>query len=280
MHKNFSPKASDLTRPIECSTPPVLQKAQALSKRRKIPLSTPLADPQACTQHTRIAVCQKVPLFADLDAQQLTQVNRHCQAQGFDAAASIYRQGDKATRMYVVATGAVKTTRLAADGRETLIDLLAPGDFFGALPALGQERYAESASTLTPACLLGLDAREYDAIMQEIPQVAVATLKGVAHRLSESQETIHMLASAPLEQRLAAMLLVLADKVGKPWNGATLLDVPLSREDLAAMAGAATESVSRLISRWHRKGWIEAGRRWLTIRDRNHLALLRDGALR
>ena len=50
--------------------------------------------------------------------------------------------------------------------------------------------------------------------------------EGVAHRLTQSQQTIHMLAGAPLEQRLAAILLVLAGKVGKPWNGATLLDVP------------------------------------------------------
>ena len=177
----------------------------------------------------------------------------------------------------VVATGAVKTTRLAADGRESLIDLLTPGDFFGALPALGQKHYADSATTLTPACLLGLDASEYDAVMHEIPQVAVATLKGVAHRLTQSQQAIHMLAGAPLEQRLAAILLVLAGKVGKPWNGATLLDVPLAREDLAAMAGAATESVSRLLSQWQREGAIEAGRRWVAVADAARLRQLRDG---
>ena len=187
-----------------------------MNQRRHIPLSLPDPDPQACSLAMRLAVCQKVPLFAELDAQQLAQINRHCRAQRFDAATPVYMEGDAATHLYVVATGAVKTTRLAADGRESLIDLLTPGDFFGALPALGQKHYADSATTLTPACLLGLDASEYDAVMHEIPQVAVATLKGVAHRLTQSQQAIHMLAGAPLEQRLAAILLVLAGKVGKP----------------------------------------------------------------
>ncbi len=248
-----------------------------MNQRRHIPLSLPDPDPQACSLAMRLAVCQKVPLFAELDAQQLAQINRHCRAQRFDAATPVYMEGDAATHLYVVATGAVKTTRLAADGRESLIDLLTPGDFFGALPALGQKHYADSATTLTPACLLGLDASEYDAVMHEIPQVAVATLKGVAHRLTQSQQAIHMLAGAPLEQRLAAILLVLAGKVGKPWNGATLLDVPLAREDLAAMAGAATESVSRLLSQWQRDGWIEAGRRWVAVADAARLRQLRDG---
>ncbi len=248
-----------------------------MNKRRQIPLSIPNADPHACTLDMRIAVCKKVPLFAGLDEQQLVQVNRHCKARHFEAGATIYQEGDVATHIYVVAIGAVKTTRLTADGRESLIDLLTPGDFFGALPALGQLHYADSASALTPACLLGLDTPEYDDLMREIPQVAMATVKGVAHRLTQSQHAIHMLASAPLEQRLAALLLVLADKVGQPWDGATLLDVPLSREDLAAMAGAATESVSRLLSQWQRDGWIETGRRWIALVDAARLAQVRDG---
>ncbi|ADV00602.1 MULTISPECIES: Crp/Fnr family transcriptional regulator [Betaproteobacteria] len=250
---------------------------QAINKRRQIPLSMPDPDPAACSLDMRMAVCRKVPLFADLDDGQLAQVNRHCQAQNFAAGEPVYLEGDAATHIYVVAIGAVKTTRLAADGRQSLIDLLTPGDFFGALPALGQQFYADSATALTPACLLGLDAPEYDAILQEIPQVAVATLKGVAHRLTQSQHAIHMLAGAPLEQRLAALLLVLADKVGKPWNEAMLLDVPLAREDLAAMAGAATESVSRLFSQWQREGWIDAGRRWVAIVDAARLEQVRDG---
>ena len=174
-----------------------------MNKRRQVPLSMPIAEPHDCSPATRIAVCKKVPLFEELDAQQLAQVNRHCWARRFDAAERIYIEGDPATHIYVVATGAVKTTRLAADGRESLINLLTPGDFFGALPALGQKHYPDSATTLTPACLLGLVAPEYDALMREIPQVAVATLKGVALRLTQSQQAVHMLAGAPLEQRLA-----------------------------------------------------------------------------
>lgn len=250
-----------------------------MSKRRQTPLSVPVADPKACTRRKRIAVCRKVPLFVDLDDGQLAQVNDHCRAQGFSAGAPVYMEGEVASHLYVVATGVVKITRLAVDGRESVIDVLVPGDFFGALPALGQEQYVDSATTLTPACLLTLDARKYDAIMQDMPQVAMATLKGVGHWLKRSQKAIHLLAGAPLEQRLAGTLLVLADKVGKPWDGTMLLDVPLARGELAAMAGAATESVSRLLSQWQRAGWLQTGRRWVAIKDVKSLQKLRDGAL-
>ena len=248
-----------------------------MEPRRKMPVTFPVANPHVCTPAVRLSVLGQVPLFTGLSADELAQVDRRCRAHGFAAGEAIYHIGDAASRLYVVATGTVKATRFNVDGRETLLDVLGPGDFLGALPALGQVQYTDSAWTLTPACLLGLDAGEFTTIMEEFPAVAMATLKGVSRRLTESQEAVHLLSGAPLEQRLAATLLLLAAKVGEPWDGATLLQMPLSRDNLAAMTGAATESVSRLLSSWRRRGLVETGRRWVAIRDHAALAVLRDG---
>ncbi len=248
-----------------------------MSERRRNPLTNPTPDPHLCSPDMRLRMLGRVPMFADLDSDDLAQVDRHCRAYAFEAGAAIYRAGAPANRMYVVATGAAKTIRPGKDGREVLLDLCGPGDFLGAVPALGQEIHAEWAWALTPSCLLGLDAAEYTAIMEEFPSVAMATLKGVSRRLTQAQHAVHLLAGAPLEQRLAATLLLLVDKLGRPWEGGTLLDVPLTREDLAAMTGAATESVSRLLSGWRRLGVIDSGRRWIAVRDLPALAALRDG---
>lgn len=247
-----------------------------MTQRRRIPLSSLNAEAHVCTPAVRLHMLGRVPLFAGLNPHELAQVDRRCRAHGFEAGSTIYRVGDAATTLYVVATGAAKTIRPGEDGRETLLDLCGPGDFLGAVPALGEEFYPDWAWALTPSCLLGIDAAAYTEIMEEFPAVAMATLKGVSRRLSESQRAVHLLAGAPLEQRLAATLLLLAEKVGRPWEGGTLLDVPLSREDLAAMAGAATESVSRLLSRWRRQGLVDAGRRWIAVQDGPGLEALRD----
>jgi len=218
----------------------------------------------------------RVPLFADLDVHDIAQVDQRCQAHAFAAGAVVYHAGASATRMYVVATGAVKAVRPALDGRETILDLCAPGDFLGAVPALGEDVYSDTAWAVSASCLLGLEAHDFDAIMERFPAVARATLRGVSRRLSQAQQAVHLLAGAPLEQRLAAMLLLIADKMGRPWKGGTLLDVPLTREDLASMTGAAPESVSRLLSGWRREGLIDSGRRWIAVRDPKALHALRD----
>jgi len=191
----------------------------------------------------------RVPLFADLDVHDIAQVDQRCQAHAFAAGAVVYHAGASATRMYVVATGAVKAVRPALDGRETILDLCAPGDFLGAVPALGEDVYSDTAWAVSASCLLGLEAHDFDAIMERFPAVARATLRGVSRRLSQAQQAVHLLAGAPLEQRLA---------------------------DLASMTGAAPESVSRLLSGWRREGLIDSGRRWIAVRDAKALHSLRD----
>lgn len=247
-----------------------------MSKRRVVPMTFPDADPHVCTPAVRLEVLGRVPLFSMLRTDELERINQRCRTRGFVAGDSVYHAGGVASSLYVVATGNLKTTRANVDGHETLLDILEPGDFLGALPALGQAHYAESAYALTPVCMLWLDSGEFSTIMEEFPVVAMSALNTVSRRLTASQEAIHLLSGASLEQRMAATLLLLAAKVGVPWEGATLIRLPLSNDDLAAMTGVTTESVSRLMSRWHREGLIDTGRRWVAIADRSTLEARRD----
>lgn len=246
-------------------------------ERRRVPLSHPGHEPHLCTADTRLEMLGRAPMFADLAPDELAELDRRCHVHGFVAGEAVYHAGSPATRLYVVASGAVKVGRSTVDGRETVVDLCGPGDPLGAVPALGEDRHSDSAWALTPSCLLSLDADEYARIMEDLPAVALATLKGVSRRLSDARRAMHLLAGAPLPQRLAAMLLFLAEKVGRDWEGGVLIDVPLSREDMASMAGAAPESVSRLLSRWKHAGLIDSGRRWTALVDIDGLRALRDG---
>ncbi|HLS33050.1 MAG TPA: helix-turn-helix domain-containing protein, partial [Brevibacterium sp.] len=73
-------------------------------------------------------------------------------------------------------------------------------------------------------------------------------------------------------QRVATALLRLADKLGEDrGREGTMLEVPLSRADLAGLARSTPESVSRIMSRWKKDGLIDSGRRWTALRDRQRL---------
>lgn len=268
--------------PCSCAAADRLEQVSTLAYcgvmtvRRKTPIEVPTTEPHLCTPAMRLQALAQVPLFESLEAAELAVVDVQFRAQHFSTGDAIYHTGEAASRFYVVADGLAKATRSNADGHETLLDILGRGDFLGALPALGPHAYADTAWAMAPLCLLGLDAGAFETIIEQFPSVARATLRGVSHRLTEPQAAVHLLAGASLEQRLAATLLLLAAKNGKAWDGGTLVQIPLSRDDLAAMTGAATESVSRLLSTWRRAGIIETGRRWIAICDGEALETLRD----
>lgn len=247
-----------------------------MTPRRRTPILLALTEPHLCTPALRLQALGKVPLFEELGEAELALVDAECHAHGFSTGDAIYHIGEAASQFYVVASGLVKATRSNADGRETLLDILGSGDFLGALPALGPHEYTDTAWAMTPLCLLGLDSGAFETVMEQFPSVARATLRGVSRRLTEAQETVHLLSGASLEQRLASTLLLLAAKSGEPWEDGTLVQIPLSRDDLAAMTGAAAESVSRLLSTWRRAGIIETGRRWIAIRNEEALETLRN----
>jgi CRP-like cAMP-binding protein len=226
----------------------------------------------------RVRALGRAPMFAELQPDALADVDRHTRTVAFQEGELIYHAGDRAERLFVVVTGAVKLTRVSAEGREVLTDVLVSGEFLGALPALGQERYAETARALTPACVLVFGARDVDALLRRHPTVAVATLTAVSARLAGAQAAIERFTTAPVDQRLATVLLLLADKLGEPDRGGVLLQAPLTREDLAAMTGAVPETVSRVLSAWRRRGLLDAGRRWVRLRDEPALAALAASA--
>jgi CRP-like cAMP-binding protein len=89
----------------------------------------------------------------------------------------------------------------------------------------------------------------------------------VGARLQEARDAIARLSSLPVSARVAAALLKLAEKLGAPDPRGVLIRTPLSRQDLAAMTGATTESVSRVMSQLRRDGVIASGREWVAIRD-------------
>lgn len=246
-----------------------------LAERRRIPLRVEQSDPHHCTPEVRLEVLGRVPFFSGLKAQELESLNRRLHTEGHGTDEPVYHAGFEADRLFVVATGVVKTTRMSLDGRESVIDVLGPGDFFGSLPALGSDRYTDSAWTLSPCCLLVMGTAVFDWILEEYPAVARAALKAVSERLSQTQAALHR-SGANVEQRVASVLLGLAEKLGAEWREGILVHAPISRDDLAALTGARTETVSRVLSQWRRDGVIESGRRWVAIRDREALAEVSD----
>jgi CRP/FNR family transcriptional regulator, nitrogen oxide reductase regulator len=235
--------------------------------RPKSPVRLDWVDPAVCSLEYRLKIIGRLSFFKHLSEEVLPRINALFRDRDVSVNQAIYLEGDEAESLYLVAMGKVKLVRHTDLGREVLLDILHGGDYFGTLSVFGGRTHTETAIAQTDCCILQISAADFERILAEYPDVTRKALEAVSQRLAESQEVVKQLSSYTTEQRIAGALLRLAGKLGEPRGKGILIQLPFSRQDLAAMTGTTTETVSRVMSRFAEDGWIKSGRKWVTITD-------------
>jgi CRP/FNR family transcriptional regulator, nitrogen oxide reductase regulator len=248
-------------------------------ERRRSPVELRSITPQQCTHDVLLMVLHQAPFFAPLTHEDVQQIASRFRQRDFSAGESIHHFGQRAERLEIVAAGTVKLTRPTTIGRDVLLDVLAPGSLCGGIDLLGQETYPDTAMANSDCCILVITPAEFRDILETYPAAAVAALEYVSGRLQSAHDSIEQLSAYPVERRLAATLLKLGDRLGRENEDGLLIDMPLSRQDLADMTGSTVETVSRVLSKFRQAGLINSGRRWVSIVDRPGLERLVEDAL-
>lgn len=239
--------------------------------RQKSPVRLEWVDPEVCSTEYRLKIIGRLPFFKHLPAEVISRINLLFHDNGVSADERIYYEGDEAKYLYLMAMGKVKLVRNSTSGREVLLDILHGGDYFGTLSTLGGLSYTETAIAQTDGCILQISSEDFENVLSEHPDVTRKVLEAVSRRLAESQEIIKQLSTYTVEQRIASALLRLAGKLGEERENDILIQLPFSRQDLAAMIGSKAETVSRVLSRFVEEGMVKSGRKWVTITDMKRL---------
>lgn len=242
-----------------------------MSDKRETPLNDPSIEGHHCTVDLRMEKLAMVPFFRDLSEVQLQSINEKFTAAHYSRGETIYRQGESATMLRVVVAGNVKLVSHTFEGEGVLLDMLKPGDFFGDPTATGKEVYDETAQTQTTACILSVRLSDFQEIMNNYPTVAMAVLDITTNRLNESRQRIQHLSTLPVKERIAHILVTLANKFGEKDSRGLLIQLPLSRKDLADMAGTSTETASRIMSQFQEDELVTSGRQWVAISNKPEL---------
>jgi CRP-like cAMP-binding protein len=168
---------------------------------------------------------------------------------------SIFSQGDSAQSVMYVQKGGVKLSVLSKTGREAVVAMLGPGDFFGEGCLAGQELRIGSASAITPSSVLVIAKRQMTKVLHE--QHALSD-RFIAHMVSRNvrieQDLIDQLFNSS-EKRLARALLLLA-RYGKQEKPKQVV-AKISQETLSEMVGTTRSRVNFFMNKFKRLGFIE-----------------------
>ncbi|MFD2933478.1 response regulator [Spirosoma flavum] len=166
----------------------------------------------------------------------------------------VYTEGDEPTRLYFLKSGRVKTTRTNNDGKELVTGMYGPGEFFGDLALLEEINYTDSALTLDDTELIYIPKDDFRQLLTARPDVSRQFVRLLAGRVSERENQLLGMAYSSLRRRVADALLRLQEPLP---NGDPAPPIQLSRDDLAAIIGTATESLIRTLSEFKHDGLIE-----------------------
>lgn len=173
----------------------------------------------------------------------------------FDAKQIIYVEKDEPSFVFFVKNGQVKTYKRAKDGREMASRLYGNGDFFGYESVCNATLYNENAATLTASELILITKTDFTEYLYHHQEVASAFINLLSGSVQEKEEQLLKLAYFSVRKRVADALVTVAEKFND--TGVEQCSIRISRDDLAALVGTASETVSRVLADLKREKLIE-----------------------
>ena len=211
---------------------------------------------------------RNVPLFAGLDEQQLSLLTRVIVRKEVGRNAKIIAAGDPTDSLYIVIYGRLKVLMSDEQGREVILSILGPGEFFGEMGLLDDSPRSASVVSLEACELLTISKEDFKRSLAENFELSLTVMRGLVRRLREADRKIGSLALMDVYGRVARLLLEMADDV----NGEKVVVKKLSKKDIAKMIGASREMVSRVMKDLQLGGYIEVRGRSIMLRDNILLA--------
>ena len=224
----------------------------------------------------RAAFLSGVRLCGSLPPDVLAAAAARTRVKRADRGDFVFLEGEPAASLNVLAEGRVKVIRETDEGREIILRLIGPGEIFGAAGGWGEATYPATAAVQENAVVLQLPADAFADLVAEHPPFAQAVIRELGARLRDAEARIRDLQAERVERRIARALLRLANKTGVKTAEGIEIGVPLSRQDLAEMAGTTLSTASRTLSGWDQQGIVAAGREKVTIRRPHQLVSIAE----
>jgi len=209
---------------------------------------------------------RRVPLFAQLGDDELERVASAVRERPYPRNSVIVFEDDPGDALFVVAAGQVKVVLIGEDGREVILAVLGPGDFFGELALIDDEPRSAHVIAMEDARLLVLRRDDFHRELEAHPRIALGLLRALSRRLRRADDKIGALVMLDVYGRVARVLLELAadGPTGDVVAGVT-------HSTLAQMIGSSRETVSRTLRDLGDRGLISVSDKGIRLADRQAL---------
>jgi CRP-like cAMP-binding protein len=211
-------------------------------------------------------------LFERLDDQQLQQIEKCSRSKTFAASSPICLPADKADHVFLLAKGLVKVSHITADGKESILTFVEPGELFGELAIFDGNPRGELVTAMQPSIVVMIPTEALHRLMNERADVSLCITKLVGLRRQRIERRLKNLLFLSNRDRLVHLLLELAEQFGVHTEDGIRLRIKLSHQELANLIGSTRESVTVVLGQLKAEGTVAGGRCKILISKPQRLA--------
>jgi CRP/FNR family transcriptional regulator, cyclic AMP receptor protein len=193
------------------------------------------------------AFFRKFPLFADLDDRELSAIAAVAKSRRYGKDDVVFHADESGDVFCLIREGQVKVTMISPEGKEIILSILGPGDFFGEMALLDDEPRSATVVATEPLDLVTIWRTDFLQILAENFDITRKVLAEISRRLRTASNRIESLATMDVYGRLARFFLDLAKDQGKVLDNGYVAVTRPTHQAIANMIGTSRETVSRLI---------------------------------
>ena len=222
-------------------------------------------------------VLGRIPLFADLDEAEVRTIAGLVATRRFKTKETVVRQQDPGGELFVILEGHTKVVTSDADGRDTALDIMGPGEVFGEVTLLDGAPRSATVIALAPCQMLVLRREPFVAFLESHPKAAIRLIEVIARRLRRLTQRADDIAFLNVSARLARRIVRLADEHGRGEGDGVRVSIRLSQQEIGDLICATRESANKHIRNWEQQGIVSQRSGYLIVHDLEALRTLGNG---
>ena len=210
---------------------------------------------------------RQVSIFSGLSVQEAKEISPYFLTVRFAKKEAIFSEGDTSEWFYIVKKGKVKITKLSHEGKEIILEIISPPDFFGGIAVLRGFPYPANAVAMEDTDAVKISRKNLMSIIDRFPNLMYCMATNIGDRIKDSHETLKSIALEKVESRIASLLVKLSDKAGEKIPEGVAINMKLTKQDLAEMVGTTVETSIRTMSKLTKAGLVSSKAGRLIIKD-------------
>lgn len=215
-----------------------------------------------------------VEIFNTLNMQEAKEIYLYFISDRFKKKEVIFSEGDPSEWFYIVTKGKVKITKLSQDGKEIILEIISPMDFFGGIAVMRGFPYPANASAMDDTEVRKISRNNLMKIMDRFPNLMYCMAINIGDRLKDSHEMIKSIALEKVESRIASLLIKLSEKAGEKTPDGVIINMKLTKQDIAEMVGTTVETAIRTMSKLSKGGVLASKSGKIIVNDLEKLRSL------